>query len=165
MKSRNSKLTNVSVGMGGAIIITIFVVLCLTVFSVLSFTTAFSDYKLAKKTEEMTYDYYLAHGKAEVMLYEIYDLINSKGEIENIDSAARMLSGMEGISIIEKNGSFFKIYYEALGNKNQKICVTLIITFYDNDTLPQYKIESWNLAMIDPPVYTEENYNLWEGFE
>lgn len=173
MESRNHKPFNVSIGMGGAIIIVILVVLCLTVFSVLSFTTAYSDLRLAKKTEEVTYDYYRTHGMAEVKLADIYEALTST--IENMkyentaeiffNKAAYELAKIEGVSIINNINDSLKIYYEVLGDKNQKICVTINIMYDEINNRPYYDIETWNLSTIELPVYEEENFDLWEGFE
>ena len=173
MINRNSKLSNVPIGMGGALIITIFVVLCLTIFSVLSFTTAYSDLKLAKKTEEMTYDYYSIHGKAEEKLASIYDVLVSTNENMSFDSSSNdfydnaiiALREIKSVSIIDSNKNLLKIYYEELGDKNQKISVTLNIMYDIINRRPYYDIETWNLSTIELPVYEEENFDLWEGFE
>lgn len=174
MENRSSKLSNVTIGMGGALIIIIFVVLCLTVFSVLSFTTAYSDLKLAKKTEEFTYDYYKAHGKAEKKLAEIYEVLLSvnnsiESEISPSEAfyikVADVLTEIDGVSLIDSNNDSFALYYEAFGDKNQKICVTLNIIYDEESNIPYYDIVTWNLAAIELPLYEEEEYNLWEGFE
>jgi len=180
MENKSTRLSNVSVGMGGTLIITIFVVLCLTIFAALSFTTAYSDLKLAKKTEEMTYDYYAATANAEEKLAEVYDvLIESKEGLfmindENLSESETFyniltenISNIVDVSIIENNkeNHNFTMYYEALGDKNQKICVTLNILFDELKKEPSYEIVSWNLANIELPVYDEENFDLWEGIE
>lgn len=174
MEYKNSKLSNVSIGMGGALILTIFVVLCLTVFSVLSFTTAYSDLKLANKTEEYTSDYYKVHGIAEEKLAEIYvvlmsinENISSTNTLQEafINNAAEAVSKLNGVSIIELNNNTFSLYYEIFGDKNQKLCVTLKILYDEEKNIPYYDIVTWNLEPIELPVYEEENYDLWEGFE
>lgn len=173
MEIRNYKSSNISMGMGGSLIIIILVVLCLTVFSVLSFTTAYSDLKLAEKTEEMTSDYYKASGKAEEKLAYIYEALISACESMNdsdspeafFNDAALKVANINDVSIISSNSNSFKIYYEALGDKNQKICVTINIMYDEISRRPYYDIETWNLSTIEPPVYEEENIDLWEGFE
>lgn len=174
MENKSSKLSNVSIGMGGALILTIFVVLCLTVFSVLSFTTAYSDLKLANKTEEYTSDYYKVHGIAEEKLAEIYvvlmsinENISSTNTLQEafINNAAEAVSKLNGVSIIELNNNTFSLYYEIFGDKNQKLCVTLKILYDEEKNIPYYDIVTWNLEPIELPVYEEENYDLWEGFE
>jgi len=174
MENKSSKLSNVSIGMGGALILTIFVVLCLTVFSVLSFTTAYSDLKLANKTEEYTSDYYKVHGISEEKLAEIYvvlmsinENISSTNTLQEafINNAAEAVSKLNGVSIIELNNNTFSLYYEIFGDKNQKLCVTLKILYDEEKNIPYYDIVTWNLEPIELPVYEEENYDLWEGFE
>ena len=174
MENKSSKLSNVSIGMGGALILTIFVVLCLTVFSVLSFTTAYSDLKLANKTEEYTSDYYKVHGIAEEKLAEIYVVLMSINENisstntlqeDFINNAAEAVSKLNGVSVIELNNNTFSLYYEIFGDKNQKLCVTLKILYDEEKNIPYYDILTWNLEPIELPVYEEENYDLWEGFE
>lgn len=174
MENKSTKLSNVSVGMGGTLIITIFVVLCLTVFSVLSFTTAYSDLKLAKKTEEFTNDYYKIHGMAEERLAEIYAALMSVNEsIDTTDTptesfmnnAAEAIVKLYGVSVTELNNDSLILYYENQGDKNQKLCVTLMVMYDDERNLPYYDIVTWNLEPIELPVFEEENYDLWEGFE
>lgn len=165
MENKNSNLSNVSIGIGGTLIITIFVVLCLTVFSVLSFTTAYSDLKLANKSEKMAYEYYEVHGKAEEKLAQIHTLLTSSENIKDTVDAAEMLSEVNGSKIIQINDDSLKISYESLGNKNQKIIVTLNIMYDKEKNEHDYNIETWNLSAIELPVYEVENFDLWEGFE
>lgn len=179
MENKSTKLSNVSVGMGGTLIITIFVVLCLTIFATLSFTTAYSDLKLANKTEEMTYDYYAANAEAEDKLAEVYDVLMESNESLIADNndiletktfyniLAENISNIEDVSIIERSeeNNNFGLYYESSGQKNQKICVTLNIFYDENTKVPHYEIVSWNLANIELPIYEEENIDLWEGNE
>jgi hypothetical protein len=169
MDNKSTRLTNVSIGMGGALIITIFVVLCLTVLSALSFTTAYSDLKLVNKTEEFNKDYYNVHGMAEEKLAEINTALMSLAEtIPQMDdflrSAADEVSKIPGVSVTQFDNSSFTLYYEVLGEKNQKLCATIDVIFKENQ-VPVYNIATWNLETIVPPTYEEENYQLWEGFE
>ncbi|HBD63293.1 MAG TPA: hypothetical protein DC038_02535 [Clostridiales bacterium] len=170
MEHKTMKSSNASLGAGGTIIVVIFVVVCLTVFASLSFVTAISDLKLAKKTEEINYDYYDTHGKAEEKLSDIFGMLDSISDSHLTsehfyDSASDLLSEIEGISAIEKNNSSLKIYYETLGTKNQKICVTLNIFYDELIGQPRYDIETWNLTAIELPVFEEQNIDLWKGLE
>lgn len=169
-----SNMSNASMGMGGTLIIIIFVVLCLTVFSVLSFTTAYSDLKLARKTEQLTHDYYEIHGRAEEKVAEIYATLMSVNEIiisENFKKedfmkrASEAVVKLYGVSTTTLSDDSFSLYYESLGEENQKICVTLKVMYDETKNIPYYNIETWNLSPIKLPIYEEENYNLWEGFE
>lgn len=171
MENKNIITSKASIGMGGSLIITVFVVLCLTIFSVLSFTTAHSDLKLSKKTEEFTKDYYNINGLAEERLAEIYvtllsvNLTYSNNISSFISNSAEAIASLHGVSVIEMNSDDFILYYETLGIKNQKLCVTLKIMYDLEKKLPYYSILTWNLEPIKLPTYEEENYNLWEGFD
>ncbi len=160
---------NISMGMGGTIIIIIFVVLCLMVFATLSFTTAYSDLKLVNKTQEITYDYYTIEANAEIKLSQIYDMmIQAARGNSNMDTYYKNLSDLlsqtEDLKVLNEDENDFKVYYEVIGNNNQKICVTLKILYNEIDK-PNYEILTWNLSNIELPVYEEENFDLWEGIE
>ncbi|HPX00294.1 MAG TPA: hypothetical protein PKY98_06045, partial [Sedimentibacter sp.] len=138
-----NRRTNVSVGMGGTLIITVFVVLCLMIFAVLSFTTAYSDLKLSNKAQEITADYYSIHGRAEEKLAEISDVLYDTDVNESKESILRKLSDIDGIDIDEEN---LNIQYEVSGEKNQKITVALNLFFTDR---ANYEIRAWNLSNIE----------------
>lgn len=65
MKSR------MPVAIGLSSLLVIFAVLCLTVFSLLSLSTAKADARLADKSRQATYDYYEADCKAQEILSQI----------------------------------------------------------------------------------------------
>lgn len=175
METQNKRLSNVSVGMGGTLIITIFVVLSLTIFATLSFTTAHSDLKLAVKTEKISSDYYKTSSKAERILSDVYSAMMEAKENISEDSAAdedtlyyaalsKKISEFEDVDYVYEEGKF-TVYYESSGEMNQKISVGLEVFYDEKNNDPYYKITSWNLANIELPVYEEENYDLWEGIE
>lgn len=179
-KARKKLTGNVSIGIGGTLIMVMFVVLCLTIFAILSFTTANSDLKLSKKTEESIADYYDIHGRAEEKLSEVYQkLIDVQNELmletENNISitdkfyvvATQKIMALDDLSIIksyeDNQDNYLTIYYEVFGELNQKICVTLNILYDEIKNQPYYEIVSWNLSNINLPGYEEELYDLWEG--
>ena len=173
MERKDYRTSDISVGMGGSLIVVILVVLCLTVFSVLSFSTAYSDLKLTEKAEEMTYDYYKINGKAEEKLSDIYTvLISVNGNLKEAGTAEAFfnnakikLTEIYGVSVSETNNGTLKAYYESLGDKNQKICVTLNIMYDEINHSSCCTIETWNLSPIELPDYEQQNIDLWEGFE
>ena len=154
-----NKRTSVSVGMGGTLVITVFVVLCLMIFALLSFITACSDLKLSNKAQEISADYYNIHGRAEKKLAEISDALYDIDINESKDRLLENLSSIDGIDIDEEN---LCIQYEVAGEKNQKLTVALNI-FYRDRTY--YKIEAWNLSNIELPVYEDEIIDIWEGID
>jgi len=174
--------SSVSLGIGGTLIMVIFVSLCLTILATLSFTTAYSDLKLSKKTQVMTKDYYVASGRAEERLSQIYEeMLISKSDLSNqLDKnislkedyyfvAKNRISKLEDLRIIESRNIdkyyIFTIYYESLGDFNQKICATLNIYYDELKTNPYYEIVTWNLSNIEIPSYEEGIYDLWEGID
>lgn len=166
---QNYKKTNVSVGIGGTLIIVIFVVLCLTVFSVLSFSAAYSDLRLTQKTEQITADYYEVHGRAEEKLSEIYnEIMNVQNDRDFNEKLLSIPEKIKDVSVTRDQVStepYFNVYYEAEGNKNQKICVTLRVWYSTAKNKPCYETVSWNLTNIEVPSYEDETYNLWKGFD
>ena len=154
-----NRRTNVSVGMGGTLIITVFVVLCLMIFASLSFVTAYSDLKMSKKAQEITADYYNIHGNAEEKLAEISDVLYDIDINEEKDKILRKLSDIDGVRVDEEN---LTLQYEVLGLKNQKISVDLNILQTDRF---YYEIEAWNLSSIELPIYEDEIIDIWEGIE
>ena len=166
---RDSRVSSISIGVGGSLIMVIFVVLCLTVFSVLSFEIAHSDLKLSMKSEEMIVDYYLINGKGEEKLAEISEKLINMNKTDLINgnfkkAAIENLKGVSDIHIIEELDHIM-VYYEIAGQKNQKICITLNISCDQKNYRPYYEIISWNLTNIDIPGYDEEILDLWEGVD
>ncbi len=154
-----NKRTSVSVGMGGTLVITVFVVLCLMIFALLSFITAYSDLKLSNKAQEISADYYNIHGRAEEKLAEISDALYNIDINEEKESILKKLSAIDGINIDEEN---LGIQYEVAGEKNQKLSVVLNLFFTDR---AYYEIEAWVLSNIDLPVYEDEIIDIWEGID
>lgn len=154
-----NKKTNVSIGMGGTLIITVFVVLCLMIFAALSFSTAYSDLKLSKKAQEMTRDYYSIHGRAEEILSQISDVLYDSDVNEKEEIIISKLSAIDFVSFIDEENLVAE--YEVLGQKNQKINVILNI-LHDSKGY-YYEIAAWNLSNIQLPIYEDEIIDIWEG--
>ena len=153
-----NKKTNVPVGVGGILIITVFISLCLMIFAVLSFATAYSDLKLSMRAQAMTEDYYGIQGKAEEKLSEISDVLFEINSNKTSEEITDKLIGVDGISFIDKETA---IQYEVKGDENQKISVILNI-FHDSAGYC-YEIESWKLSIIDMPDYEDEIIDVWKG--
>ena len=58
-------------GIGSASIVLIFAVLCMTVFALISFSSALADKALANAQEKLVKEYYAADARAEYILAEI----------------------------------------------------------------------------------------------
>jgi len=156
----DNKKINVPVGAGGILIITIFISLCLMIFSVLSFASAYSDLKLAKRAQDMTEDYYIIHGNAEEKLSEINDALFEINTNKTSGKITDKLSSIDGISFIDEGAI---LQYEVYGEKNQKISV--ILNILQDSTGYYYKIASWKLSNIDMPDYEDNTIDVWKGTE
>lgn len=67
MNKKNSPIVNI----GSSSMLVIFLILCLVTFSVLSLSSASSDYNFTKRIAERTTDYYSASNTAEELLNEL----------------------------------------------------------------------------------------------
>lgn len=81
------KIVNPVVGVGISSILLIFLIVCLAVFSVLTLTSATSDYKMSKKIADHTTQYYKAYqlaqdeiAKVDEKLQELYKSSKTKKE-------------------------------------------------------------------------------------
>lgn len=68
---RKQESNPLSINVGGSSVLMIFAVLCLTVFAVLSFTTAMSERSTANKYADSTEAYYAAEYQAEQQIEQI----------------------------------------------------------------------------------------------
>ncbi|MDD2494827.1 MAG: hypothetical protein PHE29_06495, partial [Tissierellia bacterium] len=134
---KDYRLTSNSIGVGGSLIMVIFVMLCLTVFSVLSFTTAYSDLKLSVNSEEMTVDFYEINGKGEKKLAEINEKLLSinKTDLKDNNFKKVIIEKLKDIKdiVITEELEHVIVYYESIGEKNQKICITLKILIHEKN--------------------------------
>jgi len=182
-----------TVNAGGAIIIIIFVVLCLTIFGLLSFTTSFADKKLADRNLENISQYYRADSQAEEALIKIYDAVYNKILLtsgpenffdENfIKSAVSNISDMPAkIEIIDVYEPYIEnlaadenaisVFYRTdMGSgavKDEKVRFYLnseVNLIYNKATKKiAYKISEWKVIMESDFNYDGELINVWDGF-
>jgi len=181
-----------TVNAGGAIIIIIFVVLCLTIFGLLSFTTSFADKKLADKNLRSVEQYYKADSEAEKTLAMIYDAIYArtrsgygasadviqsavsevKQRISMPDSSDTKINNTLGeMDVYEKNGGVAVLYKTIMGDsgEDEKIKFYLdseVIFYYDANTNKlSYKISIWKVVFDADFEYDNNQYNVWNGFD
>lgn len=90
------KIVNPVVGVGISSVLLIFLIVCLAVFSVLTLTSATSDYKMSKKIADHTTQYYKAYQLAQdeianvdKKLQEIYN--DSKTKKEYLKQVKRLI--------------------------------------------------------------------------
>ena len=73
------------INMGISLMLVVFIVLCMVVFSVLSLSTALKDYRYSKTNAENTTEYYAACNQAELKLAQIKDNLSTYDENEIIE--------------------------------------------------------------------------------
>ena len=178
-----------TVNAGGAIIIIIFVVLCLTIFGLLSFTTSFADKKLADRNLESVSQYYRADAIAEEALAKIYDSVYTKILLtsgpENFFGEDLVQSAIDGISdIFGETVEFMYVYDTYIGDdeavtvayktdmgsgasKDQLVRFYLnseVNLFYDQNAQKlTYKISEWKVIINSEFDYENEQIDVWNG--
>jgi hypothetical protein len=168
-----------TVNAGGAIIIIIFVVLCLTIFGLLSFTTSFADKKLADKNLRSVEQYYKADSEAEQKLAMIYDAVNSQpkngtdyffDEYSVVD-AVSSLSMATDLSVSDKDGGVSVSYQTVMGDYSEDETVKFylnseVIFYYDtNANKLSYKISTWKVVFNSDLDYDNDFVDVWGGFD
>lgn len=141
---------------GGSTILMIFTVLCLTVFSVLSLSSARADASLTKRAEQAVLAYYDADGKAEERLQEIDQTI-AKANREVLEEAEFSLFLNQELGEVYQNG---KIQYEIpLENGKQSLFVEIepIYQGKQNFNISQWQIKNTGEYFID------DSLNVWLG--
>ena len=171
-----------TVNAGGAIIIIIFVVLCLTIFGLLSFATAFADKKLADKNLANASQYYGADTAAEEKLAVIYDAIYSKlgGETSSLEQIVRSAAGDMSFEIdvgaflggeIGENMDAATVRYRtemnagASGGGEARFYLDSGISFYRDKNTGRltYEIFEWKVAMESDFAYDDGQLEVWNG--
>lgn len=177
----SKKIGTYTINAGGAIIIIIFVVLCLMIFGLLSFTTSFADKKLADKNLLNIHQYYEADAKAEERLAQIYNFIYNYYEENKGDFSAYVFNGANAfdfnVSLSEsepdsekygENTALILADYTTLMNDIQAVS-SKIKFYYDKDLNKlSYKISEWKIVFtseFDKFQYENKNLDLVDPFE
>lgn len=152
------KKSKISLGIGTASILMIFVLLTLVTFAVLSLSSAEADRKLSKKTVQHAKQYYEAENKAEQKIAKIDQILNS-GLTEN--DIAEKVKEIKGLEVDMAKG--FIQYGERI---NKKQYLNVVICFKWNEEAKSYSYTkekwetvvdaSWN-ADDELPVFQPEN--------
>lgn len=161
-----------SIGTGVSSILMIFVVLCLTTFGVLSFSSARADLNLTKKNGAQIEAFYIVDGIAQEILAEIDSLLytaQSAGGDATIyeETVLSLLATVSPSLTIDKNEEdTLKVSYSVPLNEQQYLEVVLTILPYDS--LKRYKINSYRLIQnengeISIDLDSEILDGLWQG--
>ena len=146
MKPNDKRSAGIHVG--SASIIMIFAVLCLTVFSTLSYVTANQEYRLAQKSALAMEQYYAADWQCEVYYEQIYDLLKA-------GIAAKDLPQYLDVEVTETGTAAF-IDYAVDIDERQQLQVRLAA---EEGAL---RTEMWAVTAKAPHAYSDE-IAVWDG--
>ena len=166
---KNKKTGSATINAGGAIIIIIFVVLCLTIFSLLSFTTAFADKRLSDRTLLGVQQYYEADTLAERMLAAVWtqclahDGISGDGPwlLEQSIQAIE-IPGVEiiSVSLLEPFTPLALVAYQTQMNEVQALYSEIEI-YYNGHQRLDYKILKWHIILTADFDYANQGQDVW----
>lgn len=153
----NKKITGF--GVGSASIIMIFIVLCLTTFSLLSYSSSTTSLKFANKAKDYAQLNANAEEKANRTLAEIDSaLFSAKDNILGYDDAVLNLKSISGVKVVPSPDGY-KVTYSVKITENNSLQVELKVPA--SPSAKRYEIVKWNT------VTSERNYNngenVWDG--
>ncbi len=148
-------------GVGSTSIIMIFIVLCLTTFSILSFVSSNVGYNFAQKSKEHTQMFYDAQLRATEVLSQIdTTLYAASSDPSGYNNYIFGLQNFSGIKVVQKKDSF-TVSYETKISDNQVISVELRVPLKPSDE--RYKITKWASTSVDLNYNQNGQQNIWVG--
>ena len=153
--SRKSNRGAMAIGTPSAILV--FVVLCLTSFGVLAFSTANVDLKLSTQTAQSVADYYAADARAQRALMKLDEKLFATPGI-NASELAAALKPLAGS--VEESTDGAKVSLTFPFSKYQALHVTVALLPMSS---ARYEIVDYSNIMINEPEYGEEPLNIWDG--
>ncbi len=151
MKTRESAAGRARINVGSASVVVIFAVVCLTVFSVLSLSTASAEKKLVEKSAQSVSDYY----SADLLCAETASDLKKATLIAQHEEAIFLTAKAMGVDTTYKNGIFYFSYAKPI-DENQELRVTLSIKD-DKMTVLQWQVFSVGSWIPSDSV------DVWDG--
>jgi hypothetical protein len=141
------------VNIGGASIIMVFSVLCLTIFSVLTLVSANAESSLANKSVKVVTDFYKADELATEKLASVYQIVDEQSSLQNAKVNIEKIS--KDILVDEKNNILYISYFETIDD-SQQLAVALRVDGKKVDIV-NWKVE--NTGEWEP----DNSLDLWQG--
>lgn len=155
---KTKRVTGVNVG--GASILVIFVLLCLTTFATLSLISANADYALSQKAAQSVSEYYGASAEAESLLAQLDEcLAQSFGDRARAKTRIAELAVVSGLAI-DFTGD--EVQYIIPAGDVRVLKVTLGINFEDTDS-PRFTRREWKIINTADWEPGEDFLDLWDG--
>ncbi|MGN0399780.1 MAG: hypothetical protein ACI4EO_06595 [Blautia sp.] len=133
-------------GTGISSILLIFILLCMITFSVLSYVSARTDYRLSQKTSEHTRAVYQAENQANDILNQIDARLekayaSGKDFSHYPDRIKILLKDLDGVSFLDSQKITFQV---PVGEEQMlEVCILLSSDLQEGDVY--YTIETWKL--------------------
>lgn len=112
--ARKRVISGIQIGMSSLMLI--FVVLCLTVFSILSLMSAMSDMRLSEKTLAASQAYYKADSIAEEKLRDIDGMLQSPGYILELGDLYEPINGHVHYEVPINEGQSLRVELELINS-------------------------------------------------
>ncbi|MGL4738271.1 MAG: hypothetical protein ACRCW2_12550 [Cellulosilyticaceae bacterium] len=147
------KTKKMCVGIGSLSMVTLFVVLCLTIFAILALITVDRDYKLTQKTTQSVLDFYEADAAAEQKLATIDAVLIAAQRqgmaLANEGHLAQVVEQLEQLAKVERLGQGaswkLRISYEEPLQTHQVLVVVLEVVPGEWEAATRYHIIEWAL--------------------
>lgn len=165
------------IGIGIPSILMIFVVLCLTAFGVLAYSSAAAEYRLTEKNNQSISAYYEADGLAQEVIGEIdAALYRARGSAADaagyIEEALGRLNGLQpeqtaaGLKAVPEETGMIRVEFQVPVTEGRQISV--VLTVYPYEHPERYGIEEYSLGSSTSGeggilIEEEGNAGLWQG--
>lgn len=157
------------IGTGITSLLMIFVVLCLTTFGILSFSSANAEYSLTKKNADYVTSYYGAYSKGAEVLARIDSIIYEERSVEettteefiiSVENKLKEIKLTEGNIDIEKDDKGLYVAYSCEISSSQELELKLMIN--KKTDAKRYKVISCCVkSEIGELSYEEELPDMW----
>ena len=155
------------IGTGITSLLMIFVVLCLTTFGILSYTSANAEVALTKKNSDYVDAYYNAYSKGSIALSDIDRAIYNISEQEDIEIYHKLVE--EAVVDIKSAGCTFEFVKD---DKDMYISVIIYVTDKQqlfmslkvneqSDSKRYQVVSSYLKSELGDEVYEEELPDMW----
>jgi len=134
------------IGVGSASIVLVFAVLCLTIFSLITYVVAGNDKSLVDARVQLVTGYYSADALAEQILDDIL----------TVDTLPASIRGIDIHTERDDESGFDRVFFLCPVSDIKALYVNLAIT---NDS---YEILSWRMYSIDEWNF-DTTINVWSG--
>lgn len=141
---------------GGSSLLTVFAVLALTVFALLSLSTVRADVRLADAAAEAVTGYYAADCKAQEILARLRNGETPEGVTYQDGTVGVMRTSPEPPGLVLQDEPMFQAEYSVPISDTQELQVTVLLRGAD------YEVVNWRAAPSQEWT-GGENFSVWDG--